>query len=194
MDYSKFIHIRESSEPHRVEITSYNGWTHPDWDPNSLSSDIGLIELPSPVEWSDYIKPVCLPSAGDTAEEGQLVTCAGWGQASDTSGGLSPVLRMVEDLPLMSNEECEAIYGIVGDTSLCIDTTGGRGTCNGDSGGPCMSRWEESRAPGQKWKQVGIVSFGSSAGCEAGYPAGLTRVEAFLDWICQETGEGCALK
>ena len=194
MDDLKFTHNRESSEPHRVEITSYNGWTHPDWNPNSLSSDIGLIELPSPVEWSDYIKPVCLPSAGDTAEEGQLVTCAGWGQASDTSGGLSPVLRMVEDLPLMSNEECEAIYGIVGDGSLCIDTTGGRGTCNGDSGGPCMSRWEESRAPGQKWKQVGIVSFGSSAGCEAGYPAGLTRVEAFLDWICQETGEGCALK
>ena len=55
-----------------------------------------------------------------------------------------------------------------------------------------MSRWED-RAAGQKWKQVGIVSFGSSAGCESGFPAGLTRVEAFLDWICLETGEGCAL-
>ena len=27
---------------------------------------------------------------------------------------------------------------------------------------------------------------------QVGYPAGLTRVEAFLDWICQETGVGCA--
>ena len=80
MDDLKLTHIRQSSEPHRVEITSYNGWTHPDWDPSTLSSDIGLIELPAPVEWSDYIKPVCLPGPGDAAEEGELVTCAGWGQ------------------------------------------------------------------------------------------------------------------
>ena len=102
------------------------------------------------------------------------------------------MLRMVEDLPLISNAECNAVYGIVDDGQVCIDTAGGKGTCSGDSGGPCMSRWEEDRAPGQKWKQVGIVSFGASAGCEVGYPAGLTRVEAYLEWICQETGVGCA--
>ena len=185
--------IRESSEPNRVEITSFNGWTHPQWDPNTLSADLALIELPSPVEWTDYIKPACLPAPGDTADEGELVTCAGWGKPSDSAGGISPVLRMVEDLPLISNAECNAIYGIVDDGQVCIDTAGGKGTCSGDSGGPCMSRWEEDRAPGQKWKQVGIVSFGASAGCEVGYPAGLTRVEAYLDWICQETGVGCAL-
>merc|ERR1712098_493605 len=28
-----------------------------------------------------------------------------------------------------------------------------------------------------------IVSFGSSAGCEVGYPAGFTRTEYYLDWI-----------
>ena len=50
---------------------------------------------------------------------------------------------------------------------------------------------QRTQDAGQKWKQVGIVSFGASAGCEVGYPAGLTRVEAYLDWICQETGEGC---
>merc|ERR1712088_735834 len=27
--------VRASSEPHRVEITSYNGWTHPNWDHNT---------------------------------------------------------------------------------------------------------------------------------------------------------------
>ena len=35
--------IRESSEPHRVEITSFNGWTHPNWDTSDLSNDIALI-------------------------------------------------------------------------------------------------------------------------------------------------------
>ena len=96
---------------------------------------------------------------------------------------------MVEDRPLLSNEDCNAVYGVVDDGSVCVDTTGGEGTCGGDSGGPCMSRWAArgargGRGPGDKWKQVGIVSLG--------YPAGLTRVEAFLDWICQETGVGCA--
>merc|ERR1711931_200817 len=42
--------VRESSEPNRVEITSFNGWYHPQWDPNTLSNDIALIEPhpPSP--------------------------------------------------------------------------------------------------------------------------------------------------
>merc|ERR1712243_87791 len=58
---------------------------------------------------------------------------------------------------------------IVGSGVVCIDTTGGKGTCNGDSGGPLTMKYEVTKA-GQKWKQVGIVSFGASAGCEVGYP------------------------
>ena len=58
----------------------------------------------------------------------------------------------------------------------------------GDSGGPGMTKAEGKREKGQKWNQAGIVSFGSSAGCEVGYPAGFTRVEFYLDWIATETG------
>merc|ERR1719251_347949 len=128
--------VRASSEPHRVEITSYNGWTHPNWDHNTLANDIALIELPSPMSFNDYIKPSCMPMAGDTADVGETVTCTGWGKPSDSAGGISPVLRMVEDRPIISNSDCNAIYGIVGAGVVCIDTTGGKGTCNGDSGGP----------------------------------------------------------
>ena len=79
----------------------------------------------------------------------------------------------------------------IGPGQVCIDTTGGKGTCSGDSGGACLAKWDSLRKPGDKWKQVGIISFGSSAGCEVGYPAGLTRVEYYLEWLCQETGLGC---
>merc|ERR1712183_508498 len=179
--------VRASSEPHRVEITSYNGWTHPQWNTQDLSNDLALIELPSPISFNDYIKPSCLPSTGDTADEDELVTCTGWGKPSDSAGGISPVLRMVEDLPIISNSDCNAIYGIVGAGVVCIDTTGGKGSCNGDSGGPLVMK-ADVKAAGQQWKQVGIVSFGSSAGCEVGYPAGFTRTEYYLDWISSETG------
>merc|ERR1711874_439021 len=185
--------VRASSEPHRVEITSYNGWTHPGWNHNTLENDIALIELPSPMSFNEYIKPSCMPMAGDTADVNEMVTCTGWGKPSDSAGGISPVLRMVEDRPIISNSECNAIYGIVGDGVVRIDPTGGKGTCNGDSGGPLNMPFDvKSGASGDKWKQVGVVSFGASAGCEVGYPAGFTRTEYYLDWICSETnGVGC---
>merc|ERR1712184_1207 len=175
-----------SSEDSRLRRTSGPGWNH-----NTLENDIALIELPSPLSFNDYIKPSCMPMAGDTADVGETVTCTGWGKPSDSAGGISPVLRMVEDRPIISNSECNAIYGIVGDGVVCIDTTGGKGTCNGDSGGPLNMKYNMKNA-GDKWKQVGVVSFGASAGCEVGYPAGFTRTEYYLDWVCSETnGVGC---
>jgi secreted trypsin-like serine protease len=186
--------VRDSSEPHRVEITSYNGWTHPSWNSNDLSGDLALIELPSPLEFNEYISPVCLPAAGDVLAEGSMVCVTGWGKPSDSAGGISPVLREVCDLPVISNSDCNDVYGIVGPGVVCVDTTGGRGSCNvsytnystkvltnyphflqGDSGGPLIQQQSGAKAPGDLWVQVGIVSFGSSAGCEVGAPAGFTR-------------------
>merc|ERR1712037_495457 len=76
--------VRASSEPHRIEITSFEGQTHPDWDSNSL--------------YADYY------------------------------GSL--------------------IYSGI----MCIDAAGGKGVCNGDSGGTLNIRQTEG---GNKWTQVG---------------------------------------
>merc|ERR1712001_148242 len=179
--------VRASSEPNRVEVTSYNGWTHPLWNSNDLSGDLALIELPSPMPMNDYISTSCLPATGETPAVGSLVTVTGWGKPSDSAGGISPVLREVRDIPVMTNADCNAVYGIVGDGVVCIDTAGGRGSCNGDSGGPLVQK-SGAKAAGDKWTQVGIVSFGASAGCEVGMPAGFTRTEYYLDWIKSETG------
>jgi len=53
----------------------------------------------------------------------------------------------------------------------------------GDSGGPLV--YLESDGI---YTEVGIVSFGSSAGCTLGYPAAFTRVTSYLSWITSNTG------
>merc|ERR1712179_896732 len=82
---------------------------------------------------------------GDIPSVGSLVTVTGWGKPSDSAGGISPVLREVRDLPVISNSDCNAVYGIVGPGVVCIDTTGGKGSCNGDSGGPLMKAGKSCR-------------------------------------------------
>merc|ERR1712228_239911 len=130
--------VRQASEPHRVEITSYNGWTHPDWNNQDLSNDLALVHLPEKVAFSEYIRPSCLPPAPDANEEyvGQLTTPVGWGKNADSAGGITPDLNMVEDLPVIPMADCADYYGsIIYSGIMCIDSTGGKGVCNGDSGG-----------------------------------------------------------
>merc|ERR1712158_355134 len=136
--------VRASSEPHRIEITSFEGQTHPEWDSNSLYADIALVHLPEKVAFSEYIRPSCLPPASDANEEyvGQLTTPVGWGKNADSAGGITPDLNMVSDLPVITRDSC-ADY----------------------NGGILNIRQAEG---GNKWTQVGVTSFVSSAGCESG--------------------------
>jgi len=178
--------VRASSEPHRVEITSYEGFTHPNWDPNTLENDIALVRLPEKIEFNDYIRPACLPPAEDETNGyvGELTTPVGWGKNADSAGGITPKLQMVEDLPVIDNPTCDQTYGIIYDGIMCIDSSDGKGVCNGDSGGSLNMRQDAEN----KWTQVGVASFVSSAGCESGDPHGFTRVAYFGQWIESETG------
>lgn len=58
-----------------------------------------------------------------------------------------------------------------------MSTTGGRGACGGDNGGPLTVQSEGSPL------LVGVISFIANAGCELGYPVGFTRVTNYISWI-----------
>ena len=74
---------------------------------------------------SDFLESGPFTNSGTN----QIVTTIGWGQDSDSSSGISSVLREV-DVPIMSNSDCDAVYGNVNDGHICIDSTGGKGTCS----------------------------------------------------------------
>jgi len=54
----------------------------------------------------------------------------------------------------------------------------------GDSGGP-LSWYDLDRS---RYEQIGVVSFGSTLGCESGAPAGFTEVVKYRSWISSITG------
>ena len=88
-------------------------------------------------------------------EPGTLTSITGWGKIYDGSSAISPTLQMVSnspgtlehlhlkvillpllqvhDLPTITNEDCDLVYGewgIVGPGVVCVDTKGGHGSCH----------------------------------------------------------------
>jgi len=157
-----------------VEITATEFAVHPDWDQSDIGggNDVSVITLPEPATLTETIKTIELAESAPTV--GSQTTVTGWGKTRDFLGGLSKVLMEVE-VPIISQKDCEAAFSgeSISKTILCTSGEGAKGTCSGDSGGPLQF----------EGKQVGIVSFGSSAGCKKGYPDGFTSVADYRDWI-----------
>ena len=151
---------------------------HASYNPSNLNNDIATLILATAVTANQFVRWSILPALGNAETfAGELATVSGWGRVSDTTSGTSALLRSVQN-NVITNAVCTATFGstIVAST-LCISTAGGRGTCNGDSGGPLTV------ARGGNRLQIGVVSFGASAGCERGFPAGFARVTSFRQWI-----------
>ena len=65
-------------------------------------------------------------------------------------------------------------------------TDNGHSTCNGDSGGPLVVQDTINLA--NQRLQIGVTSFGSTAGCEAKAPVAFANVLQHIDWITSTCG------
>jgi hypothetical protein len=56
----------------QIEETDENGepnwFAHPSWISFLIKNDIGLIRLPENINFTENIRPVCLPSYSDSAD------------------------------------------------------------------------------------------------------------------------------
>jgi len=143
-----------------------------------LGYDIGLIRSAQPAPNNAYTSYISLPRnhAGNSFA-GYDATIQGFGVVNDTYPYVSEIKRYVTT-PILDNANC---YWRPYDNQLCADATGGRGSCNGDSGGSLFHGNANTHSADRI--AVGIVSYGALAGCEVGYPVVYTRVTSFLDWI-----------
>ena len=60
--------VREEFEEGRLELVSENWFAHPKWSQIGIINDIGLIQLPQKINFTDIIRPICLPSYSDVSD------------------------------------------------------------------------------------------------------------------------------
>ncbi|XP_075977377.1 transmembrane protease serine 9-like [Anticarsia gemmatalis] len=163
-----------------VRLSTRDVTMHPQWNPRNAFNDIAVIRLPSSVSFNNVIQPIALPDNHvNNNFDGWNALASGFGATSDGGSGIPSTQRIsAVTLPIISNAACTAVYGEwMHNTNICTSGAGGRGTCGGDSGGPLAVLINNSRV------LVGVTSYGSSNGCQAGDPAAFARVTSFISWI-----------
>ena len=125
------IGAHEIRDPSNKIINAYSPTVHPDLDSYNLANDLAILELEEEIDFDEYggnVRPNCLASSGDFT--GELALVSGWGRPSDSASGISPVVRYVDNRRVLSQSECENYWGNLNEGVVCIDTTGGKGSCN----------------------------------------------------------------
>ncbi|XP_059180840.1 serine protease 27 [Centropristis striata] len=153
--------------------------------------DLALVELSTPVAWTDYVRPVCLPASGTLFPGGMSCYVTGWGNIrNDVPLPGVATLQEVE-VPIISQSSCQEMYrtdpkeqvDILYDMICAGYQAGGKDSCQGDSGGPLVCQMVNGT-----WVQAGVVSFG--LGCaQANQPGVYTRLTSYSSFINSELPE-----
>lgn len=143
-------------------------------------SDIALMHLQTPANFTDYVQPICIPEHGTLFKEGTKCYIAGWGRLFEGGSGANVLQEAV--VPLINNTQCQRWlpeYNIT-DQMVCAGyPEGGVDTCQGDSGGPLMCIDEDYWAT-----LVGVASFGIGCG-QPQRPGVYAYINPFVDWIAE---------
>ncbi|XP_050075954.1 brachyurin-like [Anopheles maculipalpis] len=178
-------HNRITNEPtqQRIGFVQSGVSVHPNYNAALIRNDIATVRLNTPAVFNDRVQPIALPARSDSRTFAGLIgTASGFGRTSDALPGASDVLMFTNN-PVMTNAACISAWNIilVSDQNVCLDATGGRSVCNGDSGGPLTVQ------DGGNSLEIGIASFVSAQGCASGIPSVWVRVSFYRDFIEQNS-------
>ncbi|CAL8275173.1 unnamed protein product [Lota lota] len=168
---------QQNTNPNEVSRTVTQILNHPDYDDTTNNNDVCLLKLSSPVDFTDYIKPVCLAAAASDVPAGTNTWVTGWGTIRSDVDLPAPQTLQEVMVPVVSNPDCAVVYSNLNNNMICAGLTdGGKDSCQGDSGGPMVYK------NGSRWVEVGVVSFGK--GCALPNTPGVyARVSQYQDWI-----------
>ncbi|XP_058054515.1 brachyurin-like [Anopheles bellator] len=170
--------VQEATQQ-RIRFSTGGIVRHPQYSTTNIRNDIAVVRLNSAMSFNARVQPARLPARSDNRQFGGFVgTVSGFGRTSDASQATSAVVRFTTN-PVMTNAECISRWNtaLIQAQNVCLSGANGRSSCNGDSGGPLAVQDAGAST------QIGIVSFGSAAGCSVGMPSVYARVTHFLGWI-----------
>ncbi|XP_063291834.1 transmembrane protease serine 5 [Pelobates fuscus] len=152
---------------------------HQKYEERSHDYDIAMMKLEKPLNYSDSVRPVCLPQYDQEFAAGTECWVSGWGHIHPDSSHMPRSLKEAM-VPIISTKKCNSscIYnGDITPRMLCAGYLDGKvDACQGDSGGPLVCQTDYT------WRLVGVVSWGM--GCaEPNRPGVYTKIVSFLDWI-----------
>uniref|UniRef100_A0A3Q4HZF1 Peptidase S1 domain-containing protein n=1 Tax=Neolamprologus brichardi TaxID=32507 RepID=A0A3Q4HZF1_NEOBR len=110
--------------PNAVTVTLESIICHPDYNAATYENDMCLLQLSTPVNFTDYIQPVCLASAGSTFNSGT----SSW----VTGRGLTPEILQEVNVPIVGNNQCrcELQKFVITDNMICAGLqNGGKDSC-----------------------------------------------------------------
>ncbi|XP_061688427.1 coagulation factor VII-like [Syngnathoides biaculeatus] len=156
---------------------------HELYEKKTADNDIALLRLASPVVYTPYAVPVCLPTktlADRDLWAIRMHTVSGWGRRAE-NGPTSHLLRRLT-VPRIRTQQCVQESGVqLTENMFCAGYLTGRGdSCKGDSGGSLVTQYKNTTF------LLGIVSWGK--GCSRpGHYGIYTRVSNYLKWIHNHT-------
>lgn len=179
--------------PPVVDVPVVDHIPHENYVPTSRAqeNDIALLRLARPVEFTEWIKPICLPIAPSTRNinyDDYSFIVAGWGKTEKAS---SSNIKLKVELLGVPLEQCNRVYRaqnvVLSQKQLCAGGQPGKDSCRGmllhansfirfktnivlslqlywslgDSGGPLMALDKSDRLKPYHFL-AGVVSFGPS--------------------------------
>ncbi|XP_044312906.1 serine protease grass-like [Drosophila rhopaloa] len=155
---------------------------HPSYSTSGHQNDIALFRLARPVQYTDYIRPICLLTNFDPLPQIRTFTATGWGE---TGYSLGSNKLLTATLMHVDRSYC-SIYGRVDSSQICVAGYDSH-VCRGDSGGPLMATVNIKGA--NRVIQAGVVSYGHQ-NCR--HVSVFTNVVHHINWIADVVRRGSA--
>jgi len=159
---------------------------HKNYSSETNENDIGLIRLKDNIEYSEFIRPICLPTTVGLvpSKPPDMLEISGWGET--LRARLSQIKQSLF-VPVYDFTECKNKYSKLPNSNINLSESqlcaGGRNredACKGDSGGALMKVFNKSD---KRYVIEGVLSFGHSLCTEEGWPSVYSRVSSFESWI-----------
>lgn len=132
------MHDRIEQDGVRFNVT--NVLLHPEFEPLADYDvvDVAVLILDRKIEFSDTVRPVCLPANVRQSYDGRRAMVAGWGRMSE--GGANSKRLQTTRVMMMSGAQCaltQLSYLLQQDKMMC-GYARRADACQGDSGGPLV--------------------------------------------------------